>query len=118
VDCAQKLLDLCVLDTLQPLLEHSSNSVRARALESLSNVAYGSTEQVSLLLQHSCFAPALSLLQAQSLVLRTEAATLLLNVCLKGERTHLERLLDLGVFGLAHSALELDEAGILRVLHI
>lgn len=116
VDCAQKLLDLGLLDMLQPLLLHNSNRVRARALESLSNVAYGSPEQVSLLLRHSCFYPALSLLQDQSLVLKTEASVLLLNVCLRGEGSHLERLLDLGVFQLILGAMELEEPGLLRVL--
>jgi len=115
--CVQKLLDLALLDILQPLLAHSSNSVRARTLESLSNVAYGSTEQVYQLLQHSCFLPALCLLQDHSFVLKNEAATLLLNVCLSGERSHLERLLDLDVFQLVHSALEHKESGLLMVLH-
>jgi hypothetical protein len=116
VDCTQQLLDLGLLDVLQPFLANSSSNVRVRALESLTNVAGSSAEQVSQLLQHACFEIALSMLQDQSLIIKTEASMLLLNVCNNRQLSHLERLLDLNIFANIHSALDADESGLLKVL--
>ena len=113
--CTQKLLDLSVLDLLFPLLSHKSNNVRGRALESLSNVAYGSSEQILYLIQHPVFAVALDILQDGSFILRSEATTLVRNVCIKGEQIHLERILDMRIFARIRPLLEQNESGILKV---
>ena len=99
-DCmTQKVLDLHVLDRLEPLLTHSNLGVRKQVLWTLSNIAAGSTAQVSVLMAHSLCWRLLQCFEDSNYFIRKETMWVLSNLVTRGTSQQCAALINADLIG-------------------
>lgn len=89
----QEILDLNILDRLEPLISHENVAIRKQVLWTLSNIAAGSTAQIQLFLTHSLNWRLLQCFEDSNYFVRKETVWVVGNLLRKGTQEQCARLI-------------------------